>query len=215
MKKRIGIMGGTFNPVHNGHLLLAQEAREQYALDKVWFLPAKRPPHKEKDEIVEDDVRLEMLKLAIEGNPAFSVSLLEMQRTKELTYTYDTMMELKKTYPEFEFYFMIGQDSLFCLHKWSHYEELLRGMAFLVAPRGGEKQGMEEMKEIISLYEEKYRARIGLIDMPFIEISSTDIREKAKTGRAVKYYLPDCVEEFIRTHHIYGEEKKAWHYQKI
>lgn len=211
MKKRIGIMGGTFNPVHNGHLLLAQEAKEQYDLDKVWFLPAKRPPHKEKDEIAEDDIRLEMLKLAIEENPAFSVSLLEMQREKELTYTYDTMMELKKTYPELDFYFMIGEDSLFYLHKWYRYEELLRGMAFLVAPRGGEKQGIAEMKKMISGYEEKYHARIGLIDMPLIEISSTDIREKVKTGRSVKYYLPDRVEEFVRTHHIYGKEKTAWH----
>lgn len=206
MKKRIGLMGGTFNPVHNGHLLLAQEAREQYELDEVWFLPARRPPHKDKGELPKDEIRLKMLQLAVEKNPAFAISMLEMQRTEEQTYTYDTMVELKEKYPEIEFYFIIGADSLFYMHKWYQYEKLLQGMIFLVAPRGGKDQGTEEMKKIIEKYKREYQANIGIIQMPLIEISSTDLREKRKAGKSIKYYLPDSVEAYIRECHIYREE---------
>lgn len=224
MKKRIGLMGGTFNPIHNGHLILAQEAKEQYDLDEIWFLPSKRPPHKDNRELPKDEIRLEMLYMAVESNPFFSVSLLEMNRTKEKTYTYDTMLELKEKYPDTEFYFIIGADSLFYLDKWYGFKELLKGMVFLTAPRSGlpknwkENQNfisepenfleegsivMEEMKKIASDYKEKYQAKIYFIEMPLIEISSTELREKAKTGQSLKYYLPDCVEEYIREKKIY------------
>lgn len=204
-------MGGTFNPIHNGHLLLAQEAREQYELDEIWFLPARRPPHKDNGELPKDEIRLKMLQLAVKENPAFVVSLLEMQRTGKQTYTYDTMIELKKKYPETEFYFIIGADSLFYMHKWYQYEKLLQGMIFLVAPRGGEEQETEGMKKIIDDYKKKYQARIGLIQMPLIEISSTDLREKVKAGKSIKYYLPDSVEECIRNGGVYREENRNCH----
>lgn len=211
MKHRIGLMGGTFNPIHNGHLLLAQEAKEQYDLEQVWFLPARRPPHKDNDELPKDKARLAMLKLAIEDNPAFIISMLEMQRTDGKTYTYETFRELNRKYPSTEFYFIIGSDSLFYLHKWSHFEELLHGMVFLVALRGGETHNQQEMEELIAEYKEKYQARIDYIKMPLVEISSTLIREKAENELTVKYYLPDKVEEYIRAHHIYGEEDLDCH----
>jgi nicotinate-nucleotide adenylyltransferase len=198
-------MGGTFNPIHNGHLILAQEAEEQFHLDEIWFLPSKRQPHKDSGELPEDEIRLEMLKLALQGNPSFTISMLEMQRDeKKLTYTFDTMMELKKKYPEIEFSFIIGEDSLFQLHKWYHFEELLKGMVFLVAPRGGEQQGIREIKELAEEYEKKYQAKIGIVDMPLIEISSTDIRKKAAGGQSVKYYLPERVEALIQKKKIYS-----------
>lgn len=211
MKNRIGLMGGTFNPVHNGHLLLAQEAQEQYGLEQVWFLPARRPPHKDNGELPKDKARIEMLRLAVEDNPAFTISMLEMQRKDGKTYTYDTLRELKEKYPLTEFYFIIGSDSLFYLHKWSHFEELLRGMVFLVALRGGEMHDKKEMEQQAEEYKKKYQARIGFINMPVIEISSTLIREKAEAGLAVRYYLPEKVEEYIRIHNIYGEESLDCH----
>lgn len=208
MKNHIGLMGGTFNPVHNGHLILAQEAKEQYNLDQVWFLPARRPPHKDNGELPKDKARIEMLRLAIEDNPAFTISMLEMQRTDGKTYTYDTFRELSEKYPSTEFSFIIGSDSLFYLHKWSHFEELLRGMVFLVALRAGcgEEHTIKEMEQLAEEYKKRYEARIGFIKMPIVEISSTLIREKAEVGLAVRYYLPEKVEEYIRVHNVYREE---------
>lgn len=152
-----------------------------------------------------------MLKLAVEDNPAFTISMIEMQRTDGKTYTYDTFRELNKKYPETEFYFIIGADSLFYLHKWSHFEELLRGMVFLVAPRGGQMHTMEKMEELAAEYKKNYQARIGFIKMPLIEISSTLIREKAEKGLAVRYYLPEKVEKYIRKNNVYGEESLGCH----
>jgi nicotinate-nucleotide adenylyltransferase len=201
-------MGGTFNPIHNGHLILAQEAKEQFQLDEIWFLPSKRQPHKDSGELPEDEIRLAMLQAAISDNPSFTISMLEMQRDdKKLTYTFDTMVELKEKYPEIEFSFIIGEDSLVQLHKWYHFEDLLKGMIFLVAPRPGQAK-MEEMKKIAEEYEKKYHARIGIIDMPMMEISSTAVREKAADGKSVRYYLPECVETMIRTKQIYRKNRQ-------
>ncbi len=211
MKHRIGLMGGTFNPIHYGHLLLAQEAKEQYDLEQIWFLPTRRPPHKDNDELPKDKERMEMLRLAIKDHPAFTISMLEMQRTEGKTYTYDTLRELKKKYPMTEFYFIIGSDSLFYLHKWSHFEELLQGMVFLVALRGGEQEKEEELKQFMEKYRKDYHAKLDVIKMPLIEISSTFIREKAKEDLSIKYYLPENVEEYIKTHHVYGEESFSCH----
>lgn len=203
--KKVGLMGGTFNPVHHGHLILAQEAKEQFALDEIWFLPSRRQPHKDSTQLPEDEIRLEMLKRAIEPNPAFRISMLEMQRKeKKLTYTFDTMTELKETYPNIQFYFIIGADSLFEMHKWYHFEELLQGMVFLAAPRGGQQQGMDEIKKITAEYQKKYQARIGIIEMPLVEISSTQIRQKAAQGLSIKYYLPDSVEALICEKKLYS-----------
>ncbi len=200
--KKVGIMGGTFNPIHNGHLILAQEAKEQFDLDEIWFLPSRRQPHKDSRELPEDEKRLAMLSAALEGNEAFRISLLEMERKKELTYSYDTMTELKEKYPETEFFFIIGADSLFQMHKWYRFEELLKGLIFLAAPRAGE-EGIDKMKELAAEYGKKYQARIFIIEMPYIEISSTEIRKKTGQGLSVKYYLPEKVEKFIREKGLY------------
>lgn len=203
---KIGLMGGTFNPVHNGHLILAQEALEQFSLDAVWFLPNRRPPHKDNQELPEDKNRLEMLKLALAGNTAFSISLLEMQRTgKEETYTYDTMLELKQKYPQEQFYFMIGGDSLLYLHKWYRYEELLKGMVFLAAVRGGMVQSRDELEKTAQIFREKYGARIHFIKMPQIEISSTALRHRAAAGKSLQYYMPDGVAEYITARRLYSK----------
>jgi len=203
--REIGLMGGTFNPIHNGHLILAQAAWEQFSLDEIWFLPSRRPPHKDNTELPEDEIRLALLSRALESNPAFSVCLLEMQRLGEdATYTYDTMLELKKRYPKEHFSFIIGGDSLLELHKWYHSKDLFKGMAFLAAGRGGLGESAGTFAVTAQHLRETYGAQIDFIEMPQIDISSTALRQRAREKKTLRYYVPECVAEYIQENHIYS-----------
>lgn len=132
--KRIGIMGGTFDPVHNGHLLLGRQARSEYGLDEIWYMPSHIPPHKKDHRITDGKDRLAMLELALEGIPFFSVSDFEMKREGN-TYTAQTLELLKEEYPEDKFYFIIGADSLFQLETWYHPEKVMELTSLLVSGR--------------------------------------------------------------------------------
>lgn len=203
MKKKIGIMGGTFNPVHNGHLLLAERAYEQYQLDEVIFLPSRKPAYKEGILLASEEERKEMLQIAIATKDYFSLSTLEFERTGN-TYTIDTMEILQEENPTTEYYFIIGADSLFQLEQWHRAADLMQCTHFLVASRN--HASMEQLRHHIRKLEKKYRANIDLILMPTIEISSSEIRLRMRENKSISYLLPDGVEKYIASHKIY----KRW-----
>lgn len=185
---RIGLMGGTFDPPHLGHLLIAEQAREQLDLDEVWFLPAAIPPHKAGFSPAEH--RIEMTRLAISKQPEFKLNLIEFERS-EPSYTVETMKRLLERYPEDTFIFLVGADSLDSLESWYDYETLVRLVTFGAVARPGSRYRIPEL------------ADVRTIDLPQLEISSTDIRERAKRGRSIKYLVPTEVETYVKEHELY------------
>lgn len=185
---RIGLMGGTFDPPHLGHLLIAEQAREQLELDEVWFLPAAIPPHKAGFSLAEH--RIEMTRLAISRQSDFKLSLLEFERS-EPSYTVETMKRLREAYPDDTFYFLVGADSLESLETWYDYDTLVELVTFGAVARPGSRYLIPE------------KADVRTIDMPQLEISSTDIRERAKRGKSIKYLVPTEVEAYVKEHELY------------
>lgn len=204
MKKRIGIMGGTFNPIHFGHLLLAERAYEEYNLQEVLFMPSKKPSYKNLKELASENDRKRMVELAIEQKSYFSVSTLEYERTGN-TYTYETMKILHNRYPQYQYYFLIGADSLFQLEQWKYAEELLKSTSFLVATRDG--ASYESLEKQIDILHKKYCADIHLLHMPTIEISSTEIRKRRAEKKSISYLVPKNVETFIFQQDLYTAER--------
>lgn len=199
-KKKIGIMGGTFNPIHIGHLILAEKAYETVQLDEVWIMPTANPPHKQEQQIVDKTHRLEMVKTAISDNLHMKLSLLEMDGEKP-RYSYQTMEWLKETYPEWEFYYILGADSLLSIEDWREYRRFMDAAHILAAVRKEPLPG--DLKAHISYLREKYNARITLVNSPNIEISSSQIRRDVHEGKSIRYYVPDGVYEYIRQQALY------------
>ena len=202
---KIGIMGGTFDPIHIGHLLLGEFAYEDFGLDEIWFLPNGNPPHKETaDTGTSLDHRIEMIRKAIEGVPHFRLNLHEAN-TEEHSYTYRTMQEFNQMFPEHEFYFILGADSLFSIEQWKYFREIFPTCTILAAMRD-DKDAREMQRQILYLTE-KYGARIRLLQAPLLEISSTVIRDRASRDLGVRYMVPDSVAEYIRTNHLYKKKE--------
>lgn len=197
---KIGIMGGTFNPIHNGHLILSEYIREEANLDKIIFIPAGRPPHKKNPEVLNSNTRKEMLDLAIESNSYFEVSTLEIDKD-DISYTIDTVNELKKIYPKDEIYLIIGGDSLLELEKWKDFKRLISITNFIVVDRHGSSS--EEVIKKIKELNRTYNGNITRFHSPIIEISSTDIRKRIKKGLSIKYLVPEGVEEHIISKELY------------
>jgi nicotinate-nucleotide adenylyltransferase len=191
--KKIGIFGGTFDPVHYGHLIIAERAREQFNLNLVIFVPAGIPPHKKKVYASPED-RFNMVKIAIMDNPFFKVSDIEIFK-KDACYTYNTLKELKKKFPNYEIFLIIGEDSLYDIPNWYKANELVKEVIFLVAKRS------ENINFNIKI-PIKYR----IIDAPFIDISSTYIRSCIFENKTVKYLTPEGVIEYIKKKGLYGEK---------
>lgn len=198
---KIGIMGGTFDPIHIGHLLLGEFAYEDFGLDEIWFLPNGNPPHKQEtkgENALEH--RVEMIRQAIQGVSHFKLCLHEAKETAH-SYTYKTMRELNSIYPENEFYFILGADSLFTIEQWRYFKEIFPTCTILAAMRD-DKDAAEMNGQILCL-ERKYDARISLLQAPLLEISSTKIRERASRGQSVRYMVPDVVAEYMKKHRLY------------
>lgn len=198
---RIGIMGGTFNPVHNVHLIMAEEARRQFQLKKILFMPSKNPPHKKKKDIASDKHRKRMIQHAIQDNPAFLFSDLELVR-EGTTYTKDTIATLKQLYPDDKFYFILGGDSLAAMEQWNDPAYIFKHCRILAANRDETDNG--RIRELIHHYEKKYGAKISEIQMPQISISSEMIREKLADHCSISDYVPACVDRYIRSNQLYG-----------
>ncbi|MCH5268729.1 MAG: nicotinate-nucleotide adenylyltransferase [Lachnospiraceae bacterium] len=198
--ERIGIMGGTFDPIHSGHLAMAEAALEQVELDKVLFMPSKTPPHKRHSDVTGERERAEMVQCAISYNPRFEFSDFELKRYG-LTYTADTLALLQQQKPDCVWYFIMGGDSFFHVEKWYHPEEILRLSTILAVSRDGLSQ--EEMERQKAFLEEKYQAKIQLLSMPQMDISSTEIRSKIALGDEVCDMVPESVMTYIDEHGLY------------
>lgn len=199
---KIGILGGTFNPVHIGHLLLAQFAYEDFSLDEIWFMPNGNPPHKDTADETEEALahRIEMLREAIQDVLYFKLCLHEANSSTH-SYTYRTMQELTVLYPEYEFYFILGADSLFTIEKWKCFRQIFPNCTILAAMR--DDRDVKDMEKQIAFLKEQYAARIELLMAPLIEISSTGIRARAARGLSVYYMVPDAVADYIQRNRLY------------
>ncbi len=196
-KQAIGIMGGTFDPIHNGHLLTAECAAYQYNLEKVIFVPSANPPHKTEQKITDAEQRYLMATLATISNPKFSVSKIEIKRDG-LSYTIDTVREFKKIYPNYKLFFITGTDAIMEIFDWKEPQDLLQEADFIAASRPGYSLGNIEEK-ISGTYKEE----IHLLKIPGLAISSTNIRHRVKEGRPIRYQLPESVENYIRQKNLY------------
>jgi nicotinate-nucleotide adenylyltransferase len=199
---RIGVFGGTFDPVHTGHLILAEQAREQARLDAVWFVPAPRPPHKDEAKITRFEQRVEMLALAIAGNPAFRVDEIEKERTGP-TYTVDTIAELCRRHPGDDFFLLVGSDTLRDLPLWHEPARLLTQAGLVVMARPGHSVvSAAELHDGLGL-PASVPLRLEVVQAPLIDISSHDLRKRAAAGRSLRYLLPRAVECYILEKHLY------------
>lgn len=182
-------MGGSFDPVHIGHLILAEYALVNFALSKIIFVPNHLPPHKEA-AVANSQERYNMLKLAIMDNPRFEVSELELKR-KGVSYTYDTLLELKRELPGAKLYFILGADAYSELETWKNYPELIKLTEFIVASRPGTK-----LKKLAGV-------KVHKLSMPEIEISSSYLRERAKAKLSFRYLVPERVRDYILNYKLY------------
>lgn len=193
-------MGGTFNPIHIGHLILGQTAVEQFQLDKVLFMPTKNPPHKRYDQIIDDAIRAEMVSLAIKDNPNFELSTFEMDR-EGITYTADTLNQLTKLNPDEEYYFIVGADSLFYIDRWKDPATIFKLSKLLAAVR--DNKSNEDMLQKIAQLNETFHSSAELLNSPNIDISSSEIRERAKNGMDIQYYVMPSVARYIKDNSLY------------
>lgn len=200
---RLGIMGGTFDPIHYGHLVAAEMARSKFNLSKVLFIPSGTPPHKDRSDITAPGLRFEMIKHAIQDNSAFDISALELERLGP-SYTVDTLRVLRDIWPEHELYFITGSDVLREIFSWREVEEILKMTEFI----GAARPGFDASDFILKVQQEhpETQGRIHYLEVPALAISSTDIRARVKCGQPIRYLLPEPVRLFIQQHGLYTTE---------
>ncbi len=203
-RQKIGIMGGTFDPIHVGHLILGESALGQFGLDEVWFMPSGNPPHKrDREGRATLGERIEMVRLAICDNPHFSLSLAEA-REDGYTYTRETLERLTEEHPDTDYYFIMGADSLFSFPNWKDPERIAALANIVAAARYHVSD--EKMDAMAAQLEEQYHARIYKLSVPNMDISSQMLREWIAQGRSVRYYLPENVLCYIQEKGLYRQE---------
>lgn len=189
----LGVLGGSFNPPHVGHLAIASDAHAQLALERVLFVPAGAPPHKHIGGGAEPAARLEMTRLAIAGDERFSVSAIEIEQ--RLSFSVDTLTALRAAHPDHDLVFVVGSDSLLQFHAWHRPEEIARLAALAIAPRPGDDRS--------AVVAEAARWGATVMRSAEIAVSSSDIRARLHAGRPVRYLVPEAVESYIREHGLY------------
>jgi nicotinate-nucleotide adenylyltransferase len=205
---RVGIFGGTFDPVHLGHLILAEQCREQGQLDQVWFVPAPRPPHKHDLPLTRFDQRVEMIQLATAGQPAFRIDEIEKERSGP-SYTVETVAELRRRHPADDFYLLLGSDTLAEIHSWYDPGRLLSMVGLLVMTRPGyPARSADELRAALRL-PESARVRVQVVDSPLIDIASRDLRARAVAGRSLRYLVPRAIEVYIAEKRLYSASPTA------
>ena len=187
-RQRIGLYGGTFNPVHTAHLMVADQVGHALRLNRVDFLPDAVPPHVDKKTAIDATDRVAMLRLAIQDNPLFGLELAEIQRGGA-SYTYETVKQLKEAHPENDYYFIIGGDMVDYLPKWYRINDLLKIVNFVAVRRPGAKN--ESQYPVI------------WVDVPEVQIASSDIRQRVAQGESIRYLVPTRVEQYIKEHDLY------------
>lgn len=207
---RIGILGGTFNPIHNGHLYIAAEAYRQLSLDEVWIMPDGIPPHKDADYEVTRFERLEMCQAAVNGIPYMHVVDMEL-RSDGKSYSYITLPELKQKHPDDELYFIIGEDSLDMFTKWVHPELIAKAVTLVAAVRH-DSDVTSDIDSVCEDLRQRYDAKVEILTTEYMDVSSTIIRQLVSDGitkhhECLSYMLPEAVLSYIATHHIYSSTK--------
>ena len=180
---RTGIFGGSFNPIHNGHISLARQLREKAGLDEVWLMVSPQNPLKASTDLLDDKIRMEMVRLAVESEEGIIASDYELHLPKP-SYTWNTLQNLKKDYPDREFVLMIGGDNWQLFDKWYHADDIRESYQIIVYPRRGFEGGIE--------------------GLDLIDISSTEIRERIKAGKGIKRLVPKVVAEYINKNKLYA-----------
>jgi nicotinate-nucleotide adenylyltransferase len=192
---KVGIMGGTFDPIHIGHLLAAERAREGAGLDEVWFMPSFVPPHKANPPKATPEQRLDMLKLSIAGHPQFRTEDIELRR-QGTSYTIDTVEQLCRRHPNVRFCYIVGADMVQYLPHWLRIEEIMARISFIGLQRPGYSLDMSQIPSYV-------QEGVQIASMPQIELSSTDIRERSRTGKSVRYMVHEAVYAYMKEHGLY------------
>lgn len=210
MQMRLGIFGGSFDPIHYGHLLLAETALEQCRLDSVWFIPAAVPPHKQQRILSPAGDRIEMLKLAIAGHHWLEVAAIEIDRGG-VSFTVETLEEIGRQHPEAELFFLMGADSLKEMPTWRDPHRICELAVPIVVRRLGAPE--PDFRVISSLVSEGrlQEIRQHQVEMPIIDLSSTDIRCRVSQQRSIRFRTPRSVEKYIETHKLYCNESETPH----
>lgn len=223
--RRIGIMGGTFNPIHNGHLAIAVQAKEQFSLENVLFMPSGVPYMKNQREVLPIQTRCEMTALAIRDIPGFALSKIEAEDAVQgkNTYTCDTLMKLRHADPDAAYYFIVGADSLYAMESWKNPALIFENCTVLAAVRTDKTPSARQevsgnvayarsetagnagarLHRQIQYLREKYRAYVEMLEFEGMDISSTQIREKVREGGSLRGLLPEAVERYILKKHLY------------
>lgn len=191
-KRRIGIMGGTFNPIHNGHLIMAEQVMSQLGLDQIFFIPNNIPPHVDTKTAIAGEIRAKLIELAIKDNEKFILNRMELTQGG-ISYSINTVKRLKTENPDVDFYFIIGGDEVAYLPKWKQIDELVKLVTFVAVKRAGFKQ--------TSHYP------VIWVDAPLIEISSTDLRKRIKSNQSIRYLVPQSVANYIEKNGLYQDDK--------
>ena len=205
---RLGLYGGSFDPVHYGHLLLAECAREALALDEVWLMPAAVPPHKQTRERAAAKHRLAMLDLALCGHEQIKASRLEIDRGG-VSYTVDTLGEIRQQDPTTEIFLLMGADSLHDLPTWREPARICELATIAVVRRGGSREPDFSVLETLVSSQRLARIRESQVHMPLIELSSTELRQRVAAGRSLRYRTPRAVEKYIETQGLYAGTTSA------
>jgi nicotinate-nucleotide adenylyltransferase len=201
-RKALGVLGGTFDPIHYGHLVAAQYAAYGFHLDRVIFMPTAQPPHKNANGVLDARHRVAMVELAIADNTAFELSTLEVERSG-VSYTIDTIETLQQTYPGTEIYFIMGMDSIYILDTWKDVERLVDMCRFIVVTRPAYQ--LDRNQPALQQVPEKFWAQADFLEVPAVDISSTNLRYRVQQGQPIRYLLPPAVEQYIYDNSLYRE----------
>ena len=188
-----GIFGGSFNPIHNGHISLARQLREKAGLDEVWLMVSPQNPLKKSSDLLDDNLRMEMARLAVEGQEGIIASDYEMHLPKP-SYTWNTLQSLSKDYPEREFVLLMGGDNWALFDKWYHYDDILKNYSIVVYHR---RDSLRSLGETLSAQ---------IVEAELLDISSTEIRERIKAGKGIRRMVPKAVADFIKEKGLYAKE---------
>lgn len=190
----IGLFGGSFNPPHVAHLIVAEVVRDQFGLEEVWWIPNARPPHKPSDELVAVKHRLEMTERTVEANSDFRVCNVEVER-EGVSYTVETLRVLQDQYPDTDFALILGSDSLDHFADWHRPDEIAERVPIIVYKRPG---------AIESVADPRFANHVRYAAAPVMEISGTEVRARRRAGRSIRYLVPEAVRSYIETHDLYS-----------
>lgn len=203
--KRLGIMGGTFDPIHYGHLVTAEAARCQFDLDAVIFVPSGNPPHKKSYQITSSEHRYLMTVVAVVTNAFFDVSRMEIDR-EGYSYTYETIRQFREMLPGTDLFFITGADAILEILTWKNMSGILQDCSLIAATRPGYE--LENLNDTLEGLSNRFTEKIHPMEVPALAISSTDIRRRVAHGETIKYLLPEAVEQYILKNKLYKEVYK-------